>query len=223
MSHTYTPDAHRSIGNRNIPQLLVESTTRLIYLRLYDNRGDSSKSTPSPSSLYYSLTHTHRSIGYRNIPQPLSDSTVRLIHLRVYDSRASSSIHTPSPLSLWFTHGHRSIGYFNIPHPLTESDVRLICRLGNINIGIKSPKPNSSEEPPNKERIETNEFRRSRKHWSNGFGARSLFRTPERRTDEQEKKTIEVTEGTALEGVMTAKDARDLGILNVSRLMLLKE
>ena len=79
---------------------------------------------------------------------------------------------------------------------------------------ITSLRPNSSKEPPRKERIETSEFRRPRERWSNGFRARSLFRTPERRADEREKKTIEGTERTALEEAMAAKDARDRGILN---------
>jgi len=65
---------------------------RLIYLRVYDNRAISSKTTPSPSSLWHSLTHPHRSIGYRNIPQPLVESVARLIYLRVYDNRARSQV-----------------------------------------------------------------------------------------------------------------------------------
>ena len=86
--------------------------------------------------------------------------------------------------------------------------------MRNINIRIKSPRPNSSKEPPKKEGIETSEFRRPRKRWSNGCRARSLFRTPERGADEREKKTIEGTERTALEEAMASKDARDRGILN---------
>ena len=42
---------HRSIGYRNIPQSLTESSTRLIYLRVYDSRAISSKPAPSLSSL----------------------------------------------------------------------------------------------------------------------------------------------------------------------------
>ena len=70
--------AHRSIGYRNISQILTESVTRLIHLRVYDNRGSSSKSAPSQSSLCYSRTHAHRSIGYCNIPQPLTESVASM-------------------------------------------------------------------------------------------------------------------------------------------------
>ena len=64
--------AHRSIGHRNRnPQPLAESSTRLMYLRVYDSRDTSHQSETSPS-LCYSLKHTHRSIGYHNLnPQPL--------------------------------------------------------------------------------------------------------------------------------------------------------
>jgi hypothetical protein len=72
--------AHRSIGYRNHnrnPQSLSESTARLMYLRVYDNRDSSRQTAPSPS-LCYSLTHAHRSIGYRNRnPQPLAESAAR--------------------------------------------------------------------------------------------------------------------------------------------------
>jgi hypothetical protein len=51
--------AHRSIGYRNRnPQPLADSATRLMYLRVYDNRDSSHQSAPSPS-LSYSLTHAH--------------------------------------------------------------------------------------------------------------------------------------------------------------------
>jgi hypothetical protein len=51
--------AYRSIGYRNIPQSLADSTARLIYLRVYDSRASSCKSVPSPLSLCYSLTLAH--------------------------------------------------------------------------------------------------------------------------------------------------------------------
>jgi hypothetical protein len=58
--------AHRFIGYRNRnPQPLTDSSARLIYLRVYDNRDSSRQPAPSPS-LCCSLTHAHRSIGYRN-------------------------------------------------------------------------------------------------------------------------------------------------------------
>ncbi len=41
---------------------------RLIHLRVYDRRASSSKDTPSPSSLGYSLTHAHRSICHHTPP-----------------------------------------------------------------------------------------------------------------------------------------------------------
>jgi hypothetical protein len=41
-SHMHTD---RSIGSHNIPQPLADSNTRLIYLRVYDNRASSFKST----------------------------------------------------------------------------------------------------------------------------------------------------------------------------------
>ncbi len=41
------------------PQPLADSAARLIYLRAYDSRATSSKSTPSPLSLWYSLTLAH--------------------------------------------------------------------------------------------------------------------------------------------------------------------
>jgi hypothetical protein len=93
-----------------------------------DSQSCSRKTAPSPSSLFYSLTHSHRSIGYHNIPQPLTDSVTRLIYLRVYDSRASSSkpVLFPSSLFYSFTHSHRSIGYCNIRQSLTDSVARLI-------------------------------------------------------------------------------------------------
>jgi hypothetical protein len=98
--------AHRSIGyhNRN-PQPLTESATRLMYLRVYDNRDISSHPAPSPS-LCSSLTHAHRSIGYLNHnPQPLTESTVRLLYLRVHDSRVSSHQPVPSPSLCYVCHG----------------------------------------------------------------------------------------------------------------------
>ncbi len=89
---------HRCIGysNRN-PQPLTESSTRLMYLRVYDNRDTSRQSAPSPS-LCYSLTHAHRSIGYHNHnPQTLTESSTRLMYLRVYDNRDKSHQSAPSP------------------------------------------------------------------------------------------------------------------------------
>ena len=44
--------------------------------------------------------------------------------------------------------------------------------------------------------------------------ARSLFRTPERRADRREKKTIEVMEPTPLGEAMPTRDVHDPGILN---------
>jgi hypothetical protein len=50
---------HRSIGYRNRnPQSVVDSSTRLMYLRIYDSRVSSHHPVPSPS-LCYSLTHAH--------------------------------------------------------------------------------------------------------------------------------------------------------------------
>jgi hypothetical protein len=83
--------AHRSIGylNHN-PQVLTESTVRLMYLCVYDSRDTSRQPPPSPS-LSYSLTHVHRSIGYLNRnPKPLAESVVRQMYLRVYDLRDTS-------------------------------------------------------------------------------------------------------------------------------------
>ena len=61
--------AHRSIGYRNRnPQLLAESVTRLMYLRVYDNRDSvydnrDNFHQPSPSpSLSYFLTHAHSTL-----------------------------------------------------------------------------------------------------------------------------------------------------------------
>ena len=107
-------------------QSLGESTERLMYLRVYDNRDNSRKITPFPS-LWYSLTHSHMSIGYRHQTQSLSESVSRLMYLRVYDSRDNSRKTVPS-LSLWYslTHTHRSIGYRNQTHPLPKSSVRLM-------------------------------------------------------------------------------------------------
>jgi hypothetical protein len=109
--------AYRSIGYRNHnPKPLVESTVRLMYLRVYYSRDSSNSRQPSPSpSLVYSFTHTHRSIGYRNRnPQPLAESTTRLMYLRVYDSRDSSCQSAPSPSPCYpLTHTYRSIGYRN--------------------------------------------------------------------------------------------------------------
>ncbi len=99
---------HRSIGYHNHDQQsLVESSTRLKHLRVYDNRDRSLQSVPCPSP-WYPLTHVHRSIGYHNWnPQSLTESTVRLIHLRA--------------------HTHRSIGHHNHkPQSLAESVVRLM-------------------------------------------------------------------------------------------------
>jgi hypothetical protein len=95
--------------NRN-PHLLSESVTRLMYLRVSDNRDISCQSAPSPS-LSYSFTFPHRSIGYLNRnPQLLSESAVRLMYLRVYDNRDSSRQPAPSPsLSYSFTHPHNTL------------------------------------------------------------------------------------------------------------------
>ncbi len=86
---------HRSIGYRNRnPKSLVESVTRLTYLRVHDNRDTSRQPVPSPS-ISYSLAHTHRSIVYHNRnPQSLTESDSRLMYLRVYDIRDNS--HQPS-------------------------------------------------------------------------------------------------------------------------------
>ncbi len=95
---------------RHDPQSLDESVTRLIHLRVYDNRDISRQSVPSPS-LYYSLTHAHRSIGYHDRNrQTLPESVVRLMHLRVYDTRDSShqSVSFPS-LYYSFTHAHNTL------------------------------------------------------------------------------------------------------------------
>jgi hypothetical protein len=55
----------RSIGYHNHnPKPLVESASRLMYLRVYDNRDNSHQPSPS-QSLGYSLTHTHI-----NLPTP---------------------------------------------------------------------------------------------------------------------------------------------------------
>ncbi len=139
--------AHRSIGYRNRipvpmiqthkftqvhgyhnPQPLSESSSRLMYLRVYDNRDRSCHPSTSPS-LSYSLTHKHRSIGYHNHnPKPLTDSSTRLMYLRVYDNRDRSFQPAPSPsLRYKFTHSHRSIGYHN-PRSLSESVTRLMYR-----------------------------------------------------------------------------------------------
>jgi hypothetical protein len=60
--------AHRSIGYRNLkPKSLTDSVTRLMYLRVYDNRDTSHQHVPS-SSLYYSLTHTQ--VHWLSQPQP---------------------------------------------------------------------------------------------------------------------------------------------------------
>jgi hypothetical protein len=54
--------AHRSIGYRNRnPQLLAESTVRLMHLRVYDSRDTSHQPAPS-LSLCYSITHGHRTL-----------------------------------------------------------------------------------------------------------------------------------------------------------------
>ncbi len=85
----------------------VESVTRLMYLRVYDNR-DTSRQTPPSPSLHYSFTLPHGSIGYRNRnPQFLTESSTRLMYLRVYDNRDRSHQSAPSP-SLWYllTHAH---------------------------------------------------------------------------------------------------------------------
>ncbi len=91
-------------------QSLVDSSARLMYLRVYDSRDISRQSAPSPS-LCYSLTHTHRSIGYRNRnPQPLADSSTRLMYLRVYDSRVTSHQSVPSPSPCYLvTHEHSTL------------------------------------------------------------------------------------------------------------------
>ncbi len=52
LSYSFT-HTHRSISYHNIPQSLTDSTVRLIYLRVYDDRTNSYKPSPSPSSLYY--------------------------------------------------------------------------------------------------------------------------------------------------------------------------
>jgi hypothetical protein len=53
---------HRSIGYRNRnPQPLADSSTRLMYLRVYDSRISSHQPAPSPS-LYDLLTHAHSTL-----------------------------------------------------------------------------------------------------------------------------------------------------------------
>ena len=109
--------AHRSAGYRNQTQPLTESTTRLIYLRVYDI-WDIYRNPHPPHPYPYSLTHTHRSTGYHNQTQPLTESTMRLMHLRVHEIRDSSR--KPAPPRPWYslTHAHRSIGYHNQIHPV---------------------------------------------------------------------------------------------------------
>ena len=113
---------HWSIGYHECnPQPLTESSSRVMYLRVYDSRDF--------PSLWYSFTHTHRSIGYLHLnPQSLTESSSRLMYLRVYDSRDSSLQSVPFP-SLYYLlkHAHRSIGYHNLnPQSLTESSERLM-------------------------------------------------------------------------------------------------
>jgi hypothetical protein len=129
-SFTHT---HRSIGYHNHnPHLLTESSTRLMYLRVYDIRDSSCEPEcilylPRPYALAF--THAHRSIGYRNRnPQILTESSVRLMYLRVYGNRDSSHHPAPSPsLCSSLTYSYRSIGYHNRnPQPLDESTVRLM-------------------------------------------------------------------------------------------------
>jgi hypothetical protein len=58
-SHMYW---YRSICYHNHnPQPLTESSTRLMYLRVYDNQDISRQPVPSPS-LSYSFTHTHNTL-----------------------------------------------------------------------------------------------------------------------------------------------------------------
>ncbi len=100
-----------------------------MYLRVYESRDSSPKTTPSPS-LRYSFTHTHRSNCYRNRnPQTLPESFARLMYLRVYDSPDYSRQSAPSPsLRYSLTHTHRSNCYRNRnPQPLPESSTRLMC------------------------------------------------------------------------------------------------
>jgi hypothetical protein len=110
-SLTHAHRSSRSIGYRNRnPQLLSESTVRLMYLRVYGSRDSSRQPAPSPS-LWSSLTYAHRSIGYHNRnPQSLTESSARLLYLRVYDSRDSSRQPAPSPsLYYSFTHAHSTL------------------------------------------------------------------------------------------------------------------
>jgi hypothetical protein len=111
----YTTRSHINTG-----PLVITTTVRLIYLRLYlrvyDSRTSSWKVVPFPSSLCYSITDgpvtwTQFHWLSQHIPYPLDDSTVRLIYLRVYDSRVRFCKAGPSPSSLWysFTLSHRSI------------------------------------------------------------------------------------------------------------------
>jgi hypothetical protein len=146
--HYSLTHTHRSIGYRNRnPQTLADSSTRLMYLRVYDSRDSSRQPVPSPS-LSYSLTHTHRSIGYHNRnPQPLVDSSTRLMYLRVYDCRDISRQSAPSPsLCYSLTNAHRSIGYRNRnPQPLADSSARLMyLRVYDSRVSSHLPEPSPS-------------------------------------------------------------------------------
>jgi hypothetical protein len=80
--------------------------------------------------------------------------------------------------------------------------------IRNINIEIKSPRPNYRRNQERKKESKLDSFENLEEHWSNGYRTRSLFRTSERRTDGREKKTIETTERTTLEDVMSGRDTR---------------
>ena len=108
LSYSLTHD-HRSIGYRNIPQSLTDSVTRLIYLRVYDNRTNSSKPSPSPSSLSYSLTHTHN-IHTLTLPTPtlLTFTCTQVLWFLESLTRSRTSGVTTRPttrLTVFFTHG----------------------------------------------------------------------------------------------------------------------
>ena len=94
---------HRSIGYHNIPQPLTESTTRLIYLRVYDSRDRSSNPGPSPSFLSYSLTHPHRSIGDHtdsSVPYDFHCLTQSSLLLVQRCWQVVPLVHNTSPISL---------------------------------------------------------------------------------------------------------------------------
>ncbi len=79
-SHTCT---HRYICTRH-PNWYSVSNSTLTYLRVYNNRDDTSEPSTSPPS---SLTHSHRYIDTRNPNWYSVPNSVRLTYLSVYDRR----------------------------------------------------------------------------------------------------------------------------------------